>query len=96
MLDPVAAWGAASWGMFQVMGFNHNGYATVESLVAAMFESEGNQLNAFVTFCRDNGLVKYLQSKDWASFAYNYNGPGYAANAYDTKMAAAYAAAGGK
>lgn len=96
MLDPVAAWSAASWGMFQVMGFNHNGYPSVEAFVAAMFESEGNQLRSFIAFVRDNRLVSYLQNRDWAGFARAYNGPGYAGNAYDTQMARAYAAAGGR
>lgn len=96
LLDPHAAWSSASWGMFQVMGENHNGSATVEEFVPRMFESEARQLEAFLAFCKDNGLVKHLKAKDWASFAAGYNGPGYADNAYDTKMAAAYLKYGGK
>jgi hypothetical protein len=29
-------------------------------------------------------------NKDWAKFARGYNGPGYAQNAYDVKLAQAY------
>ncbi|NBT89135.1 MAG: DUF3380 domain-containing protein, partial [Flavobacteriaceae bacterium] len=32
-----------------------------------------------------------LKAKDWAGFAKGYNGPAYAKNAYDTKLAGAYA-----
>lgn len=31
-----------------------------------------------------------LQNKDWATFAKCYNGPLYAKNQYDTKLATAY------
>jgi peptidoglycan hydrolase-like protein with peptidoglycan-binding domain len=36
------------------------------------------------------GLIKALNSHDWQAFARGYNGPGYAKNAYDKKLAAAY------
>ena len=32
-----------------------------------------------------------LKAKDWANFARGYNGPAYAKNRYDVKLAAAYA-----
>jgi hypothetical protein len=35
-------------------------------------------------------LLAALQSHDWAAFAKGYNGPGYAKNAYDVKLAEAY------
>jgi hypothetical protein len=31
-----------------------------------------------------------LKKQDWAAFAKAYNGPGYKANKYDTKLAEAY------
>jgi hypothetical protein len=36
------------------------------------------------------GLVDELRRNDWAGFARGYNGPGYADNRYDTKLASAY------
>ena len=39
---------------------------------------------------RRNKLELKLAAHDWAGFARGYNGPGYAQNAYDTKLAAAY------
>ena len=60
-----------------------------DSVLAA--RSEKDQLEAFEGFVRANGLADELQRKDWAGFASRYNGPGYAANQYDVKMAEAYA-----
>jgi uncharacterized protein (TIGR02594 family) len=93
-LDPEAAIKATSWGRFQVMGFNHQrvGYATPQAFMAAMKSGEGKQLEAFAAFIRtDAKLLAALRNHDWASFAYRYNGAGYAQNHYDSKMAAAYA-----
>lgn len=41
-------------------------------------------------FVRKNGLIPALNLKDFAAFARKYNGPAYAANRYDVRMAAAY------
>lgn len=89
-LDQEAAFKSASWGMFQIMGYNHNGFAAVDQFVAAMFESEAQHLKSFLAFCADNHLIPALKKKDWASFAQAYNGPGYKENNYDQKMAQAY------
>jgi hypothetical protein len=91
-LDREQALKSASWGRFQIMGFNHKyaGYDDVESFVAAMCESEGAQLQAFCAFIKSQGLADELQNCQWAKFAYRYNGEAYAENHYDTKLAAAY------
>jgi hypothetical protein len=52
--------------------------------------SASGQLDGFVRFIRINGLAKPLIDLNWAEFARRYNGPDYAKNAYDAKMAAAY------
>jgi hypothetical protein len=90
LLDPQAAVSAASWGMFQVMGFNHNGWPDPISFAAAMFLDESNHLKSFEAFCTANGVWKPLAGKDWAAVAKAYNGADYATNAYDTKMKAAF------
>ena len=92
-LNPTAAMKSASWGEFQIMGFNHKmvGYESVGKFVEAMRSSAGNQLDAFVKFIDAAGLKGDLQNRNWAGFARGYNGPGYARNNYDSKMAAAYA-----
>ena len=97
-LDREAALKSASWGRFQIMGFNYAacGYQTLQSFINAMYRSERGQLEAFVGFMRSQGLVQFVRRKDWAGFARRYNGPGYADNAYDKKMAAAYRKHGGR
>lgn len=92
-LNAEAAMQSASYGRFQVLGQNYSnlGMANAHDYVAKLARSERDQLEAFEGFVRANGLVDELQRKDWAGFASRYNGPGYAANKYDEKMAAAYA-----
>jgi hypothetical protein len=91
-LDPIAAMKSASWGKFQIMGFNHEaaGFKTVGEFVDAMKVSEDEQLKAFVNLIKSFGLVGELRAHDWASFARQYNGAAYKKNNYDAKMAAAY------
>ncbi|HEX5362389.1 MAG TPA: N-acetylmuramidase family protein [Fluviicoccus sp.] len=84
---------SCSWGLFQIMGFHWKalGYASVQEFINAMYRNEAGQLDAFVRFIKANpNLLKALKAQDWAAFAKGYNGPGYAANKYDTKMAAAF------
>lgn len=92
-LDRQAALMACSWGMFQIMGFNYRivGYPSVDKFVAAMCRSEGDQLWAFVTFVQKRGgLEAALRRHNWAGFALRYNGSGFRANRYDTRMAQLY------
>jgi hypothetical protein len=91
-LNRAAALQSASWGMFQVMGFNYAlcGYYDVEALVADQHKSATAQLNAFARFIARPAFVSALKDKDWATFARLYNGKGYKANKYDTKMRDAY------
>lgn len=87
-----AALQSASWGAFQIMGFNHDlcGYDSVTDFVSAMYESAGNQLDAFAAFLENQKLVGYLKKRDWAGFAYRYNGPAYRKNRYDQKLESYY------
>ena len=88
-----AADASASWGMFQVMGFNYAacGEASVGDMVAAMVASEFNQLILAGRFIKQSKVMHTaLKNKDWATFAKCYNGPAYTANSYDTKLMAAY------
>lgn len=88
-----AADSSASWGLAQIMGFNYGvcGCKDVSEFVRLMSESEGRQLELFVRFIRGNKWDKYLKALDWAEFARHYNGPSYAQNQYDRKLASAYA-----
>lgn len=91
-LDREAALQSCSWGRFQIMGFNHRlcGYPSVQSFVNDMYASEGRQLGAFVAYLQARSLDDELRNRDWAGFAFGYNGPRYAENHYDTKLAKAY------
>ncbi len=92
-LARVAARMSASYGRFQIMGFNFPicGFANVDAFYDAMQTSEGAQLQAFCEYIKHTGLASALQTHDWARLAKGYNGPEYWRNAYDKKLAAAYA-----
>ena len=91
-IDEECALKATSWGMFQIMGFNHNlcGCKDVFDFVHKMSESHEKQLELMYYFLNNSGCLKELKEKDWAGFAKKYNGPGYAQNAYDQKLRNAY------
>lgn len=92
-LDRIAALQSASWGMFQIMGFNYArcGFKDVQLFVNAMYRSEGDHLDAFAIFVISQRLDRALRERDWAAFARGYNGPAYAVNRYDARLAQAYA-----
>jgi hypothetical protein len=91
-LDRAAALGSASWGLGQILGENFAmaGFSDVESMVAAMSDSEDAQLAAVACFIERSGFAASLRQHDWAAFAARYNGPSYGVNQYDVKLAAAF------
>ena len=84
---------SASWGLGQLMGFNHSmaGYASAKEMVEKFKEDEEDHLLAMVRFIVSAGLDDELRRHDWRGFARGYNGAGYAKNHYDVKLAVAYA-----
>lgn len=97
LIDRTSALESASWGAFQIMGYHWKTlqYTTLQGFINDQYTAAG-QLETFVRFIlADPRLVKALRARDWATFARIYNGPGYAANKYDTKLAAAYKQYGG-
>lgn len=85
---------ACSWGRFQIMGYHAQalGYLGASSMAAAFAAGEAEHLCAFVRFVlADAELHKALRGRKWAAFARRYNGPAYADNLYDAKLARAYA-----
>lgn len=84
---------SCSWGLFQIMGFHWKllGYASVQEFVNAMYRDEAAHLDAFVRFIKANPhLHKALKAQDWTALARGYNGPAFAVNKYDVKLAAAF------
>jgi hypothetical protein len=92
------AFRSGSYGLPQILGENHKaaGFVSAEAMFAAMKQGEREQLLAMVTLLSDWGLASTLRGKDfskpesWVPAVKRYNGPGYAANGYHTKAAAAY------
>lgn len=101
--DVARLWGddvaiqACSWGLPQIMGFNHRlvGFDSPALFREHMEAGAGAQVEALCAFLDRTGLVRALREGDWAAFARGYNGPRYAENRYDTKLADAYRRAGG-
>lgn len=93
-IDSSAALESASWGLPQIMGFNHGlaGYVSAEAMIADFVDSEDLHVMALAKFLKASRLVDALNAHRWADVARGYNGLGYERNAYDTKLATAYAA----
>lgn len=96
-LDPWAARMSTSWGMFQIMGFNHAacGYKDAADMVNDFATGEPAQLRAFVTLIEAWDLDDELRTGRWREFALAYNGPRAEENRYPQKIAAAFASFGG-
>ena len=86
-LNPEEAVASASWGMFQIMGFNYAacGFANAKDFVADMAKSQARQLAAFVGVrAQQQSCRRAATRKDWAGFARRYNGAGLCREQYDT------------
>ncbi|MFT4015036.1 MAG: N-acetylmuramidase domain-containing protein [Paracoccus sp. (in: a-proteobacteria)] len=92
-IDANAALRSASWGLGQIMGFNHRtaGYASAGDMIEAFCDRELAGLESMISFIASERLDDELRRHDWSAFARGYNGAGYAAIDYHTKLAAAYA-----
>lgn len=85
---------SASWGLFQIMGFNYAiaNYLSVQKYVEAMNDSEHEQFYTGCAFISaNNNMLRAIRALDWVTFARAYNGPGFAKNSYNTRLAQAYA-----
>jgi hypothetical protein len=91
-IDETAALKSTSWGLGQIMGNNHEmlGYMSVQDMVEDARKDEYHQVLQMAKFIMRAGLATALRNLDWAAFARGYNGPGYASNKYDTKLAEHY------
>jgi hypothetical protein len=92
-LDKEAALRSTSWNKMQILGNNYSkcgNFRNVEQFVGSQIVDEANNLDAFVNFVLSNSIDDELRVKNWAGFAYIYNGKGYRKNRYDTRMQAAY------
>lgn len=87
-----AALRSASWGLGQIMGFNHQmaGYLSAKEMVDGFLDDEEVHLAAMVEFIISCGLDDDLRREDWRGFARGYNGSGYAKHGYHTKLKASF------
>lgn len=83
---------ACSWGLGQIMGFNHKlaRFATLQDFINEMYESEKAQLQAMINFLKSAGLTGAMKRKDWHAIARAYNGVAYAKFDYHNKLARVY------
>lgn len=91
-IHETAALESASWGSFQVMGFNARSlrYESVQTFVEKMYRHEREHLDAFFRFIEVKDLIPLLREQKWAKFAEGYNGSKYKENNYDEKLRRAY------
>ncbi len=87
------AWNCASYGMFQIMGFNHQacGFNTAREFVDYLKTGQEAHVETFLKFISsDSRKINALKNRDWTTFARLYNASEYAQNKYDIKLAEAY------
>lgn len=89
-LNREAALSSASWGRFQIMGFNWRiaGAKDLQDFINRMYRSEDAQLDCFVNVIKAMGLADELRDHRWQDFKDVYNGP--RPNDYAVRMRDAY------
>ncbi len=93
---PTAALLGTSWGLGQVMGFNHRkcSYGDVHAFVSDACHSEGNQIVQAARFIVASKLDDEFRDKDFEAIERVYNGGGYGGK-YAARMRAEYIKLGG-
>ena len=91
-IDEECAYCSASWGIFQIMGFNYTscGCTSIYEFVNKMSKSWVDQFKLGLYYMNNTGCLRLLKAHDWTGFARKYNGPSFAENAYDQKLKNAY------
>lgn len=94
--DADAAFGAASWGKFQVLGLHWRalGYPSSIEMAYSAVTGEPAHYEMLARYIETNGLKPALRAlstnpADCAAFAKGYNGPAFRKFAYDVKLAKA-------
>ena len=91
-ISPVCSLKSASFGSFQICGFNYGlcGYSSPYEFYRDMWLSEEGQLRALSGFLKGSGIVPYMRSLNFKEIARRYNGSGYSKNGYDKKLESSY------
>lgn len=87
-LDPVAAFKAASYGLFQTMGFvfRECGCASLMEYMRRVARSERDQVELFVGYVLSKKLVEALRKGDWYEFARYNTGNGTSRKALEQRQ----------
>lgn len=90
-LDPMAAVAATRWGRFQMPGKAYGAaFDTLGTFVKAMYQSEIEQLDAFIALVKKKGLDTHLRIGDMAGFAAGYNPEAAQKAGYVDRLDSAY------
>ncbi len=83
---------SASWGVGQTMGFLYPdlGFPNACAMVDHMTGSLAGQIDLMIREIKNKKLIPEINAHRWPVVARRYNGPGYAQNRYDVRMADAY------
>jgi hypothetical protein len=92
-IDDEVALRSASHGVGQTMGFlaEELGFESARAMYGTMVGSLPGQIECMIRELKRSNLIKPMNAGDWTRVARIYNGPGYAQNSYDTRMANACA-----
>ncbi len=87
-IDRDAALMSASWGLFQIMGFNYKlcGCKTIQEFINLNMKGEEEQLKLFINYIKSTFLDDEMRAEDCKGLARGYNGPLYYKNNYDGKL----------
>lgn len=80
---------SASWGVGQTMGFLYPelGFESACAMVEHMTGNVAGQIDCTIRELKNKSLIAPLNARNWSRVARIYNGPGYAANRYDSRLA---------
>ena len=91
-IDKKAAIESTSWGSYQVMGHHLLKLNSNPDAAVAMFYADPQGVSDKMVaswFSGNSAACNAARSRDFATLARRYNGPAYAANAYDVNLEAA-------
>ena len=82
----------ASYGLGQIMGFNCEvcDFTSAKQMFEHFLTGEAAQVDGMMRFIKGKSILNALRDGAWKTFAYVYNGSGYAKNRYDTRLAEAF------
>lgn len=91
-IDAEVANQSASWGLGQTMGFLYAelGFGSACAMVEHLTGNVAGQIECMIHELNNKRLVGPLNAHAWAKVARIYNGPRYADNRYDVRLADAY------